>query len=829
MKVNRVKNVETKWNRRTFEINFHVNDQHHAQKRRSERQMMNRVNQNNQLSSKSFFDDKQINHFFRNRHETKILFRSSSSNWDNELCHETQINHEMKKTRSQIVLCRTCKLREKSHLSNVTSQWDHLSCFVCYVNQEKAKRIISFHFWNIDKTIDHEINHTFDEKTCFEIEFDNHSHAFVSTRSINWCRLILFNTLNNERKHIKHRVNFVNFDSQRHKTSFRITLSFRFFWSSKSFDHEMQKNVIDSQQVLKSRSYKKTMNDSNREEWIKIMKNENIFFLINEIWTLINSFKDRRVLRDKWIYKIKREEHDEILRYKTRWMIREFEQIERLNYTKTFVSMIKSMSYKTMYVIIVVNDWKNRTDKRQDNFFVWQNSRERLRRTIHEIWTRNQQDLQVKQNSVRFQAIFESVIRNVDQIFFLFRLRFVKRRIQCLHEKRHYDCYLCEWFNFYKIRSRDYLLIEKRFKRTIRNERFRFLHLLFRHDDFQKSKSQTINSESKCLRWTDATKSWNVRLQIINHFHKRLVSSDKNFWRVYCWQKFQNQLSINREIIDVYHVKNSIEHNLFYLDDQSLCLQSHLNSLISSQTHLSLFTRNTSDEIDVSRSIKISKELHELELNRKSRYQTINFWIRVQRWQWRHQLILEKTIHRDIIYLWDRIYETNLNDKRSNLITKSDDSVDMRRRIFSNDNDIREQSKRYCSDQKFSISRTNQAHRYSNSFHQRKSDWRIHRLNLRVYRSNDNWWSDKIINQRQICSVSRCFRNRVIIFSSLNKTFSWQQFVRIYQMFRDNNLWKSINALRDSNRQSSVKSNNESAFLMKVKSSSHLITSFLLI
>ncbi len=118
------------------------------------------------------------------------------------------------------------------------------------------------------------------------------------------------------------------------------------------------KNVIDSQQALKSRSYKKAINDSNREEWIKIMKNENNSFLINEIWTLINSFRDRRVLRDKWVYKIKREKHDEILRYKTRWMIREFEQIERLDYTKTFVSMIKSMSYKTMYVIIVVNDWK---------------------------------------------------------------------------------------------------------------------------------------------------------------------------------------------------------------------------------------------------------------------------------------------------------------------------------------------------------------------------------------------------------------------------------------------------------------------------------------
>jgi hypothetical protein len=106
------------------------------------------------------------------------------------------------------------------------------------------------------------------------------------------------------------------------------------------------------------RLYKKTMNDLNRDEWLKIMRNENKFLLINEIWTLINFFKNRRVLRDKWVYKIKREKHDEILRYKTRSVICDFEQIKRLNYTKTFVSMIKSMSYKTMFVIIVVNDWK---------------------------------------------------------------------------------------------------------------------------------------------------------------------------------------------------------------------------------------------------------------------------------------------------------------------------------------------------------------------------------------------------------------------------------------------------------------------------------------
>ncbi len=38
--------------------------------------------------------------------------------------------------------------------------------------------------------------------------------------------------------------------------------------------------------------------------------------------------------------------------------MRDFEQIEKLNYTKIFASMMKSMNYKIMYVIVVVNDWE---------------------------------------------------------------------------------------------------------------------------------------------------------------------------------------------------------------------------------------------------------------------------------------------------------------------------------------------------------------------------------------------------------------------------------------------------------------------------------------
>jgi hypothetical protein len=99
------------------------------------------------------------------------------------------------------------------------------------------------------------------------------------------------------------------------------------------------------------------MNDLNRDEWLKIMKNENNFFLINEIWILTNSFRDRRVLRDKWVYKIKKKTRRDSA-IQNALNDSKFKQIERLNYTKTFVSMIKSMNYKTMYVIIVVKIWK---------------------------------------------------------------------------------------------------------------------------------------------------------------------------------------------------------------------------------------------------------------------------------------------------------------------------------------------------------------------------------------------------------------------------------------------------------------------------------------
>jgi hypothetical protein len=46
------------------------------------------------------------------------------------------------------------------------------------------------------------------------------------------------------------------------------------------------------------------------------------------------------------------------LRYKSRWVVRGFEQQEGFNYNKTFAVVVKLISYKLLFAIVVANDLK---------------------------------------------------------------------------------------------------------------------------------------------------------------------------------------------------------------------------------------------------------------------------------------------------------------------------------------------------------------------------------------------------------------------------------------------------------------------------------------
>ena len=71
----------------------------------------------------------------------------------------------------------------------------------------------------------------------------------------------------------------------------------------------------------------------------------------NNIWELIPLSSSRKALKNKWVYKLKRGPDGEIVRHKTRWVVRGFEQRVGIDFNETFAFVVKLMSYKAIFAM----------------------------------------------------------------------------------------------------------------------------------------------------------------------------------------------------------------------------------------------------------------------------------------------------------------------------------------------------------------------------------------------------------------------------------------------------------------------------------------------
>ena len=59
--------------------------------------------------------------------------------------------------------------------------------------------------------------------------------------------------------------------------------------------------------------------------WELAIQNEYKSLINNNTWCLIQTPLDAYILRDRWVYIVKRDLAEKVTRYKTRWVIRDFE------------------------------------------------------------------------------------------------------------------------------------------------------------------------------------------------------------------------------------------------------------------------------------------------------------------------------------------------------------------------------------------------------------------------------------------------------------------------------------------------------------------------
>ena len=111
-----------------------------------------------------------------------------------------------------------------------------------------------------------------------------------------------------------------------------------------------------SPEPYEPRTYEEALAGHSREQWELAMKEEIESLQENNTWDLTALPPDRKALRGKWVYKLKRGPFGEVLRHKARWVVKGFQQREGLDYNETFASVVKPMSYKALFAIAAAKD-----------------------------------------------------------------------------------------------------------------------------------------------------------------------------------------------------------------------------------------------------------------------------------------------------------------------------------------------------------------------------------------------------------------------------------------------------------------------------------------
>ena len=73
--------------------------------------------------------------------------------------------------------------------------------------------------------------------------------------------------------------------------------------------------------------------------------------LENNTWEYKEAPSGRAILTGRWVFKIKKNRWGHILKFKARWVAHGYKQQEGLDYTDTFASVVKPMSWKSMMAV----------------------------------------------------------------------------------------------------------------------------------------------------------------------------------------------------------------------------------------------------------------------------------------------------------------------------------------------------------------------------------------------------------------------------------------------------------------------------------------------
>lgn len=106
-----------------------------------------------------------------------------------------------------------------------------------------------------------------------------------------------------------------------------------------------------------SSSVQEALNDVHSEEWRLAMKKEIDALIKNQTWEVCSPPKNRRILKTKWVFKIKRNPQEESQRFKARLVARGYEQIQGEDYNETFCPVVRFNTLRCLFAVAARKDY----------------------------------------------------------------------------------------------------------------------------------------------------------------------------------------------------------------------------------------------------------------------------------------------------------------------------------------------------------------------------------------------------------------------------------------------------------------------------------------